>query len=502
MTSFVHIISSNLFFFFLQLLIISSWSLSEIFDGQLITKDTIHVPISNQSAITHSRRLLTHYTGHTSRRLLQSSILFDSTSDPIPASDNARLSLFVNANQYTELAADFTVSTPSDCGWNISAVSVHGVYIPNGIYLGIATWTVRIYEDDVVSGDGPGALLTERIVSNFNEQFGIHAATDVAVTLSISPSINVPQGHYWISVQINTVLAYVWFWFLTTTQRDQEYYQRETNLGLGGCDSDWGRGSNDCNGPVNALDLLFSIEGEIRPCTDNPTSDPTREPTRSPTPSPTSDPTPITPSPTLFPTSDPTREPTRSPTLFPTSDPTPDPTRSPTPSPTSFPTSDPTREPTRSPTTNPTSAPSTSPTTSPSSSPTLFPTSDPTSDPTFFPTSDPTRKPTQSPISVSFPTQEPTQTASSPPSVNPTTFPTLEPTFIPTMNPTLNPTDFSSSIIPTLEPTHVPTSYPSIQPTVLSTMPTKRQTGWNQYHASTPQQKYQSASSSFDADLV
>eukprot|EP01083_Nonionella_stella_P240586 840935_1 len=298
------------------LLITSSWSLSEIHNDQLIIKDIMNVPIFNQSTNTHTRRLL------------QSTILFDSTSDPIPSAKNARMSLFVHDNAYTELAADFTAETPSDCGWSISTVSVHGAYIPNGSYVGIGTWTVRIYNDDL-SGEGPGALLTERIVSNFSEQFRVHAPTDVAITLCISPVINVPQGHYWLSVQINNAGGYFWFWFLTTNQRDQEYYQRRTGLdgfGFYGCDIDWGRGFNDCGGPENALDVLFSIEGEIRPCTDNPTSDPTSNPTPIPTPIPSI----TTWFPTVSPTNNPTSEPTSNPTSFPTSQPTRYPTVFPT----------------------------------------------------------------------------------------------------------------------------------------------------------------------------
>jgi len=135
-------------------------------------------------------------------------ILYDQYDNPAGASSNSQ-NFESSYDAYDDfLADDFVV--PADQQWNMNLVEVQGVYF-NGA--GPAdSMNVFIYTEAITV---PGTLLVARTDLTYTK-------TDTNFAISISPTIVLSPGKYWISVQANQNLvpAGQWAWTdrtITTT---------------------------------------------------------------------------------------------------------------------------------------------------------------------------------------------------------------------------------------------------------------------------------------------
>ncbi len=181
-------------------------------------------------------------------------MLFSQLGDP---SDEAGIhsQYYVDYSTYTcQAADDFTV--PAGIPWLISTVSVTGYYSPDG---GIAEWAhVYIFENQ---NGAPGPQI------HFYYELPVSADSSGNLEITLDPPLELPEGHYWLSVQ--PVMSFLhegqWFWSKQAGTAGFEYHWRNPGGGFGipgsdtwlaGSQIDWGGGSQ------NDLNLSFALFGQ------------------------------------------------------------------------------------------------------------------------------------------------------------------------------------------------------------------------------------------------
>jgi subtilisin-like proprotein convertase family protein len=146
------------------------------------------------------------------------------------------------------LADDFVI--PDSVSWSISSLEANGLYY-NGSGPA-SSFNVFFYYDNSSTGL-PGALAASRL----NQSFAL-AAGDFQVTLS--PSVFLNPGHYWVSVQANenSDPNGQWGWINRTVASNQGAAWQDPGGGFGFCQA-WTRATS-CGGRTGP-DQVFRLNG-------------------------------------------------------------------------------------------------------------------------------------------------------------------------------------------------------------------------------------------------
>jgi subtilisin-like proprotein convertase family protein len=147
------------------------------------------------------------------------------------------------------LADDFVI--PDSMSWSISSVEANGLYY-NGSGPA-SSFNVFFYYDNSSTGL-PGAPAASRV----NQSFAL-AAGDFQVTLS--PSVFLNPGHYWVSVQANenSDPNGQWGWINRTVAANQGAAWQDPGGGFGLCQA-WTR-ATACFGGRTGPDQVFRLNG-------------------------------------------------------------------------------------------------------------------------------------------------------------------------------------------------------------------------------------------------
>ena len=149
----------------------------------------------------------------------------------------------------SELADDFVV--PNGVGWSITGVEVQGAYFHGP---GPATTAnVSVYAN---ASDLPGTLLQSRPNQSFTG--------GPSFAISLSSSIGLGGGRYWLSVQANQDFgpAGQWGWVDRTEQSNGAAAWQNPGGGLGfGCTA-WAP-RTACIGNMGAADQVFRLTGTV-----------------------------------------------------------------------------------------------------------------------------------------------------------------------------------------------------------------------------------------------
>ncbi len=163
---------------------------------------------------------------------------------------------YIDFPTYTSQGAD-DFEVPAGPGWLVDSVWVSGYYSPGG---GPATKAhVYFYNDqNGMPGSQVHFFFAAPVTSDDNGKLGV----------SLDPPLELPEGHYWVSVQ--PVMSYSqtgqWMWDKESSPTiGQEYYWRNPGGGFGipgsqnwlmASQIDWGYG------PQEDLNLSFAIYGQ------------------------------------------------------------------------------------------------------------------------------------------------------------------------------------------------------------------------------------------------
>jgi hypothetical protein len=200
----------------------------------------------------------------------------------------------------SQAADDFIV--PAGQTWHVTEVDVLAEYDSSGP---AASFHVFFYENG--AGDLPGVLVETRLENPYT------GSNDFVITLT--EPVNLPEGHYWVSVQARQDItqAGFWLWHNRSVQANSGAAWQNPGNGFGtGCVV-WIRRVTCAVLQQTAPDQVFRLIGTEGAGTPTPT------PSTTPTPTPTATATP-TPAPTATPSA------TSRPTATPSSPPRPAPT--------------------------------------------------------------------------------------------------------------------------------------------------------------------------------
>lgn len=253
----------------------------------------------------------------------QGTVLYDqydnfATAEPvnIPSLDAETALDFFDS----QVADDFVV--PAGQIWQVTEVDVLGDYDSGGP---AASFHIFFYENG--AGDLPGNLIASRLENSYTGD------NDFVITLT--ESVTLPEGHYWVSVQARQDITQAGFWLShnRTVQANSGAAWQNPNNGFGtGCVL-WIRKVGCALLQQIAPDQVFRLIGLSGAVTPTPTPTPSSTATSTPTPSviPT-----VTPSATPTPTPTATAAPTATarPTPTPRGSPIPRPRPTPQPRPT------------------------------------------------------------------------------------------------------------------------------------------------------------------------
>ena len=244
------------------------------------------------------------------------SILYDqydnfATEEPIniPSQDAETALDFFDS----QAADDFIV--PAAQTWQVTEVDVLGEYDSTGP---AASFHVFFYQNG--AGNLPGMLVASRLENSYT------GSNDFVITLT--ESVILPEGHYWVSVQARQDItqAGFWLWHNRTIQSNAGAAWQNPGNGFGtGCVV-WIRRVTCAVLQQTAPDQVFRLIGTAGGGTPTPTSTPTPSPTPSPTATPTATAT-VSATPTATSTATPTitPRPTPTPRIAPTPRPRPTP---------------------------------------------------------------------------------------------------------------------------------------------------------------------------------
>jgi len=219
----------------------------------------------------------------------------------------------------SQVADDFVV--PAGQIWQVTEVDVLGDYDSGGP---ANSFHVFFYENG--AGDLPGNLIASRLENPYTGD------NDFVITLT--ESVTLPEGHYWVSIQARQDITQAGFWLShnrTLLANSGAAWQNPGN-GFGtGCVV-WVRKTACAQLAQIAPDQVFRLIGTSSGSTPTPTSTPTTTstPTATVTPTATATPT-VSPTPTSTSTATPTATPRPTPT--PRQAPTPRPRPTPPPRP-------------------------------------------------------------------------------------------------------------------------------------------------------------------------
>jgi hypothetical protein len=171
-------------------------------------------------------------------------------------------------SEYTDYTADDFV-VPAGQNWNISSIQARVRFGTYPTFIG----QVNVY---IFLPGSPGPWIKLYEVDDIYPSSGNNDSTMV---LSIAPSLSLPAGTYWLSVQSK---ADYWSWYDRTVLSNSPAFYSNPGGGNGTC-SNWNYRFS-CIGGLLAPDQMFKLSGTI---SGGPTNTPTRTPTHIPTATPT-----------------------------------------------------------------------------------------------------------------------------------------------------------------------------------------------------------------------